>query len=317
MAILGTKSSILPIELAGKITEKAKSVCMITGSYGEDSAQKTGGTGFLISKRFVITTDHVVDFLKDRGFEIDINFSFTLESENNEPAFVDTAPFPWDNPMANKLYKALSNAYTNDAYRLQILALAGIPRAHLLQSGPPFETWMQALNVAANLGKIKELIAQVLSDDKAKGYHQDIRDSCVKPKKTTAKVTKIDSDKGFALLELNQESGLSPLTFGDSHKLLPSEGIVIVHHPQLKSKSFGLEPDGVIKVDQETIFHSLDTMGGSSGAPLFNDKMEVIGIHRGSNRDNNKGAFDNYGMSIDFLKSSLDDLEIDYLSTNS
>lgn len=176
MAIFGS-NSILPLDLASIITEKSKSVCAIYQK-SEELTPKKGGTGFLISKRLVLTVPHVVsdklDNVVDEDLVYELDFNLNKEQKISETNFIEASPYPWNDERANAIHNELANAYPTDAARLKILGVTGIPKAHLLQTGVPFETWRQALDVTASFGKVKVLLENVLSDQSVRGYHKKI-----------------------------------------------------------------------------------------------------------------------------------------------
>ena len=66
---------------------------------------------------------------------------------------------------------------------------------------------------------------------------------------------------------------------------------------------------GVQSVPKATLFHTADTAKGSSGAPMLNDKWQLIGIHQGFGKEVLKRErevfYANYGTLIKYI---LDDM---------
>lgn len=70
----------------------------------------------------------------------------------------------------------------------------------------------------------------------------------------------------------------------DDGKLLKGEPINIVHHPQGQPRQVSLRENRLTAQDSPElhgtwIHYETDTDQGSSGAPLFNDQWEVVGVH--------------------------------------
>jgi V8-like Glu-specific endopeptidase len=56
----------------------------------------------------------------------------------------------------------------------------------------------------------------------------------------------------------------------------------IVQHPGGRSKRYGIRNNLVYASTPETLCYFTDTESGSSGAPVLNDKWEVVALHRGA-----------------------------------
>lgn len=74
------------------------------------------------------------------------------------------------------------------------------------------------------------------------------------------------------------------------------QAVSIIQHPNGERKQMALRNNNITKVDSPFLIYTTDTMGGSSGSPIFNDAWEVGGIHHsGVAKLNSKGQV----MSID------------------
>jgi len=62
--------------------------------------------------------------------------------------------------------------------------------------------------------------------------------------------------------------------------ILPGEWVTVVHHPAGKPKQVALRQNLLIKHDDRDLWYATETASGSSGAPLFNDSWQVVGLHR-------------------------------------
>ena len=75
----------------------------------------------------------------------------------------------------------------------------------------------------------------------------------------------------FGFLKLRDGSG----------KGLIGEYVSIIHHPNKEKKQISIRENRIVDVIDNFIHHKADAMGGSSGAPIFNDNWDVIAIHHG------------------------------------
>jgi endonuclease G len=55
----------------------------------------------------------------------------------------------------------------------------------------------------------------------------------------------------------------------------------LIHHPSGLRKRITVRENRLLSTDEFTLHYSGDTLGGSSGAPVFNDQWEVVGVHFG------------------------------------
>jgi len=60
---------------------------------------------------------------------------------------------------------------------------------------------------------------------------------------------------------------------------VPGEHVVIIQHPNGGLKQIALTANQVLSTWDHRLHYTTDTMPGSSGAPVFNDRWEVIAIH--------------------------------------
>jgi endonuclease G len=61
--------------------------------------------------------------------------------------------------------------------------------------------------------------------------------------------------------------------------IVPGEWITIVHHPSGKPKQVAIRQNLLIKTGDAHLWYATETAAGSSGAPLFNDSWQVVGVH--------------------------------------
>jgi endonuclease G, mitochondrial len=62
--------------------------------------------------------------------------------------------------------------------------------------------------------------------------------------------------------------------------IVPGEWLTMVHHPSGKPKQVVLRQNLLIRRDDEALWYATETASGSSGAPIFNDSWQVVGLHR-------------------------------------
>jgi V8-like Glu-specific endopeptidase len=65
------------------------------------------------------------------------------------------------------------------------------------------------------------------------------------------------------------------------------EPLNLIHHPAGARKRITVRDSRLLGVDDHTLHYSGDTLGGSSGAPVFNDQWEVVGLHFGGKAKRN------------------------------
>ena len=308
--ILERTIALFPIELSEKISQLARSVCII-----EVQPSRTYGTGFLISPNFVLTASHVAlpwgDIRSDGTYSADFERS-TETSLGTMSPILDAAPYPWSEAAASELHRLLADAYPTTATRLNVLRLAGIPRRHLLDQGTPFETWRQALDVAAGLKRLRVLVDEVKKDETTLAYHAKLDELLAERAIFPAKLFAVDEKLGWAVLRLERSALLPPLILGDPSMLTPGSALACIQHPH-GHKQFALEPDGLIGLTDAEVHYRLDTLGGSSGAPVFDSSMKVVAIHRRANRDDRAGPPFNAGARMDAVKRGLEAARVDYL----
>ena len=96
----------------------------------------------------------------------------------------------------------------------------------------------------------------------------------------------------FTLVAVQEDdTGGRPLNSFGFHPILLAQGkirkgdpVTIVHHPQGKAKSITLHNSHLLHLENGTevdryCWYSTDTEKGSSGAPVFNNRWEVVALH--------------------------------------
>jgi endonuclease G, mitochondrial len=92
----------------------------------------------------------------------------------------------------------------------------------------------------------------------------------------------------FAVVAINQIplSGREPISsfgslplVGRTGKVVDGEWLTIVQHPNGELKQLCIRENQLIKRTDDALWYSTDTLGGSSGSPVFNNAWEVVALH--------------------------------------
>ena len=90
--------------------------------------------------------------------------------------------------------------------------------------------------------------------------------------------------------------------------------VAIIQHPSGLPKKIALHHNTVTYVDDNVVQYLTDTLGGSSGSPVFNERWEVIALHHAGGDMTVPGtkttAYRNEGIAIAKVKARLDALGI-------
>lgn len=87
-------------------------------------------------------------------------------------------------------------------------------------------------------------------------------------------------DGDWAVLTLDAPVDRAPLKLGTPFDVGVDDLVVIIQHPHGAFKQFALEPLAIRYVDDVKVQYVADTQQGSSGSPVFNEKMHVIALHQ-------------------------------------
>lgn len=96
-----------------------------------------------------------------------------------------------------------------------------------------------------------------------------------------------NEDLDFTLVAVRPQSGDSTaLTdfaslklIGESGKVLLSEYVSVIQHPEGATKQVCLRENQVVDLPGDFIHYLTDTKPGSSGSPVFNDQWDVVALH--------------------------------------
>jgi V8-like Glu-specific endopeptidase len=132
-----------------------------------------------------------------------------------------------------------------------------------------------------------------------------------------ADTMKANAKLDYCIVEVNETAEQPPLeSWGQlemAHKSEPGKGehVSIIQHPRGGLKQIAITANQVVNTFEHRLQYTTDTLPGSSGSPVFNDKWNVVALHHagGNMLTNARGdrMFANEGILIGHI---LDDSEI-------
>jgi Trypsin-like peptidase domain/Effector-associated domain 1 len=87
------------------------------------------------------------------------------------------------------------------------------------------------------------------------------------------------ADNDWAAIPLEAPVERSALRLGTPFDIGIDDTVVIIQHPKGAYKQFSLEPLAIRFADESRVQYVADTQQGSSGSPVFNDRMHVVALH--------------------------------------
>lgn len=75
------------------------------------------------------------------------------------------------------------------------------------------------------------------------------------------------------------KSGYPTLSLRPTKPVEKGDYVYIIQHPGGESKKIGLLHNEVVEVTPERVQYLTDTLGGSSGSPVFNNRWQVVALH--------------------------------------
>lgn len=72
--------------------------------------------------------------------------------------------------------------------------------------------------------------------------------------------------------------GFIPL-IASTGKVIEGEWLTIIQHPGGGPKEICVRENQLVKLTDDTVWYSTDTLGGSSGSPVFNNEWQVVALH--------------------------------------
>jgi len=118
-----------------------------------------------------------------------------------------------------------------------------------------------------------------------------------------------DRDLDFSLVPLLDPvpRDISPVPIGRAD-VLPGDRLIMVHHPEALPKKlteYGCRAAPSLAADTN-LRHVCDTLPGSSGAPIFNQNLEVVGTHHSGGRTSDDPTSFNAGTRIVTILATTD-----------
>jgi V8-like Glu-specific endopeptidase len=96
----------------------------------------------------------------------------------------------------------------------------------------------------------------------------------------TAAVSALDFTVIALAGEAPENTGYVPLIEAGG-KVLIGEPLNVIHHPGGERKQVSIRNNRLVSQDAKWLRYTSDTRHGSSGAPVFNDQWEMVGLHHG------------------------------------
>lgn len=90
-----------------------------------------------------------------------------------------------------------------------------------------------------------------------------------------------DEELDFTLVALPADAstfGFCPL-IADLGKIKEGEAVTIIQHPEGGKKHIAFRSNRVTEILKNFIRYETDTLGGSSGSPVFSDQWELVALH--------------------------------------
>lgn len=86
----------------------------------------------------------------------------------------------------------------------------------------------------------------------------------------------------------------------EAHTFEPGQGLMIVQHPSGDPLQLAFEADAILRVNENgtRVRYRTNTLGGSSGSPCFNTRMELVALHHGGDPAHPGYAQFNQGIPI-------------------
>jgi S1-C subfamily serine protease len=88
-----------------------------------------------------------------------------------------------------------------------------------------------------------------------------------------------NEEHDWAVIQLEAPVNREPIALGTPFDVGKDDPIIIIQHPNGAFKQFALDMLSVRYADEQVIQYLADTQKGSSGSPVFNDRMQVVALH--------------------------------------
>lgn len=110
----------------------------------------------------------------------------------------------------------------------------------------------------------------------------------------------------FTIVKLQNKPGAKWGFIGIPNEINISVGedVFIIQHPRGREKMVSLSENTVTSILNNKVQYMTDTLGGSSGSPVFNDSWELVALHHAAISDGS-GKVINEGIAIGEIKKRL------------
>lgn len=132
---------------------------------------------------------------------------------------------------------------------------------------------------------------QVLAAKLELGYLNEFDTSSVREFKVASEPTEADGELDYAIVKVFGNPSLSHGVIRIGPEAVEErDAVFLIHHPEGSPLILSRKQCYVTKAESGEISHTCDTMGGSSGSPLFSDEtQQVVGLHFAGAADRNVG----------------------------
>lgn len=123
----------------------------------------------------------------------------------------------------------------------------------------------------------------------------------------------------IAVEEVSQDGKSSLADFGflplldTPGKSLEGEWLTIIQHPAGERKQVCVRENRLLKRTDEVLWYSTDTLGGSSGAPVFNNDWFVVALHHSGVPETKNGKIQTVS-GVDFDPRTMNETEIKWVA---
>lgn len=117
-----------------------------------------------------------------------------------------------------------------------------------------------------------------------------------------------DATYDWAILKTRTpvSAGAPPLRLRPSRPVAEGDFVYIIQHPEGRTKKIGMHHNQVVRVTPDIVQYLTDTLPGSSGAPVCNERWEVVALHcRGVAPESPGEGAKNEGVHIDRVIQAL------------
>lgn len=108
------------------------------------------------------------------------------------------------------------------------------------------------------------------------------------------------------------EFGVLPL-LGASGKAMEGEWLTIIQHPSGQRKQVCVRENRLLKRADDVLWYSTDTLGGSSGSPVFNNDWYVVALHHSGVPEKRDGVIQTVD-GRDYDPNRMDETQIKWLA---